>query len=159
MSAVLLGGLRARFGHNINFKDFIVGRRDKSENFRSCMCGHRIKELCTIIHRENGAECVVGNECIEHFGSNPICEECEIYETTSNTAKLCSHCKNKKTRPTHEVRLKKHKGKSYKEAWKDDPRWCEWVRDKMDPHFDPHFVAFLQRIKDDNVIYGVYIQS
>lgn len=139
---------------------FIVSYRYTDDDFTKCLCGHAIKECCIIYHRQTREEYIVGNECINQFGSNPTCDMCRLYETTSPTATLCEFCrKGKKHHPTGIVRLKKHKGISYIDAWRKDKQWCEWVRDKMDPKFDPHFVKFLVRIKEDGLVYNSKIED
>jgi hypothetical protein len=135
--------------------EFAVTTRFHSNEFEKCLCGHLIKEECLIVHKKTKKIYIVGNECINQFSSCPLCTECEIYESTSYTAKLCKFCKTK-NKPSHTVRLKKHKGKSYKDAWFSDPKWCEWVCEKMDPKYDPHFVEFLKKIKQ-GIIYGELI--
>jgi hypothetical protein len=127
--------------------EFIPGEREKYYPGHKCLCGKEIVELCLIIHIKTGERFYVGNECISYFGFNPICSKCEIYETISNTAKLCSECrKGKKGKaPTGYVLLKKYKDFGYDSVYEKDKSYCIWVRDKMDPKYDIHFKMWLKR--------------
>lgn len=129
---------------NIWVEFFPSIRYSKSDS--SCLCSHAITECCEIIHIKTGQVFVVGNDCIEYFGITPLCSKCNIYYASSSTALQCNEChKGKKGKsPTGLVLLKKYYKKSYEYVYSHDMKYCEWVRDNMDPKYDKHFCAWLK---------------
>ena len=128
---------------NRPFDEWKLGHRDTSTEWAQCVCGQSIKEKCWVINVETGTQLVIGNHCIRFFGEKPYCMECKIYPTTTTTATLCKHCRKKKTKPTYELTVGKHQGKSYRQVFEEDIEYCIYIR--KEGGGDPHFCAWLRR--------------
>ena len=121
------------------------GTRWTEEDWERCVCGEHIKERCEIIHRITHESLIIGNRCINQFHDVlPLCEYCEVNCVPTIVSRYCVRCRVPSARPDRTIHHGYFVGKTFRDAYDENPAFCKWELQNGLSTKNPQFTAFLE---------------